>query len=310
MHWRLFDDFDAWADTIRTADLRLACDSAEWREWRHVAMSVGDVLLQVAEEGGGNLCHGANTHSGPILFLPLTHVDRHVVNCTPLDAGSLLVIPPGADFSIQVRHRAHAWCSVALPAAETAAGGHHPTGRQASRVLQPGEPRVRMLKDLMWRIMFGPLADAGPGPAHDTAAAEIIAAARACLATPSAAAGPPRGRPRIDRGEVIRRSVSLLEAESLGRPTVAGLAGSVGVTERTLARAFHDTFGVSPLRYMSLRQLHRVRRTLRSVSDAATVSAVLMQHGIWEHGRFAGRYRRHFGESPAETLRRRRLAPA
>jgi len=31
---------------------------------------------------------------------------------------------------------------------------------------------------------------------------------------------------------------------------------------------------------------------------------VLVQHGIWEFGRFAARYRRQFGETPSETLGR------
>lgn len=304
MVWRTFDDFDAWTDSIRTADLRLACDAAERREWRHVALALGDVVLQIAEEGGGNLCYGANTHPGPVLFLPLSHVRRHVVNCTPLDEDSLLMIPPGDDFTIQVRRRAHGWCSVALPAGAFATDNEQPGLRPGSRVLSPGARRVRHLGDLVRRVVAGPLAAAPPGPAHAAAAAEIVAAARDCF-VPAPVITVPRGRPRLDRGDIIRRSLAVLEAETVGRPSVAELAGSVDVTERTLSRAFHDTFGVSPLRYMTLRQLHSVRRTLRSDAAVPTVSAVLMRHGIWEHGRFAARYRRHFGETPADTLRRR-----
>ena len=56
-----------------------------------------------------------------------------------------------------------------------------------------------------------------------------------------------------------------------------------------------------------LRELHEVRRALRSGSPAdATVTEVLVRHGIWEFGRFAARYLRHFGELPSETLRRAR----
>jgi len=36
------------------------------------------------------------------------------------------------------------------------------------------------------------------------------------------------------------------------------------------------------------------------------VTEILAGMGIWEFGRFAGRYRRHFGELPSETLRRAR----
>jgi AraC family ethanolamine operon transcriptional activator len=36
------------------------------------------------------------------------------------------------------------------------------------------------------------------------------------------------------------------------------------------------------------------------------VAEVLVGHGIWEFGRFAGRYRAHFGELPSQTLLRAR----
>jgi AraC family ethanolamine operon transcriptional activator len=36
------------------------------------------------------------------------------------------------------------------------------------------------------------------------------------------------------------------------------------------------------------------------------VADVLTRHGIWEFGRFAGRYYRHFGELPSQTLSRAR----
>lgn len=308
MVWRTFDDFDAWSDTIRTADLRLACDAVERREWRHAAVAVGNVILQMAEEGGGNLCYGANTHAGPLLFLPLTHTTGHVVNCESLDEGSLLLIPPGCDFSIQVRERAHAWCSVGLPAFEEAAAdmpSETLTSGATAHVLRPGAQPVKALKDLIREIIASPLAESAATPAATPAAAAIVAAARACLTLPRAAA-PARGRPRIDRGEVIRRSLAVLDSETLGRPSVADLATRIGVTERTLARAFYDAFGVNPLLYMTLRQLHRVRRALVGAAEPTTVSAILMQHGIWEHGRFSGRYRKHFGESPAATLHRHR----
>jgi AraC family ethanolamine operon transcriptional activator len=48
--------------------------------------------------------------------------------------------------------------------------------------------------------------------------------------------------------------------------------------------------------------LHAVRRDLRSATGDATVSGILVRHGIWDHGRFAARYRRHFGEAPSATL--------
>ena len=81
----LFDDFDAWADAISGASLRLVCDAVETRRWTLGRVPVGDLVLQVASEGGGNLCYGENTHSGPMLSIPLSHAAAHVVNAERLD---------------------------------------------------------------------------------------------------------------------------------------------------------------------------------------------------------------------------------
>jgi AraC family ethanolamine operon transcriptional activator len=303
MLWRNFDDFDAFGEAVRSADLRMACDSAEQRLWRLAGCEIGDMFLQVADEGGGNLCHGANTHGGIQVFVPLSHATAHVCNCEPLDAGSLLAMPSGADFSIQVRRRAHGWFAVALPAAALgdglAAWANPPA---ESRVLRPGAIAVGRLCDLIRRIMASPLPMLAPGPAHDAAAAELREAVRDCLTHDEPAVAPAPGRPRIDRGEIIRRALAALEAESIDRPAVTKLAVAAGVTDRTLARAFGDTFGVSPLQYVLLRQLHAVRRDLRAATGGATVSGILVRHGIWDHGRFAARYRSHFGEAPSATL--------
>jgi AraC family ethanolamine operon transcriptional activator len=104
----------------------------------------------------------------------------------------------------------------------------------------------------------------------------------------------------------MRRAMQAIE-ESQTLPTAADLARLVAVTDRTLLRAFHETFGLPPKKYLMLRQLHQIQRVLkRGVEETATVADVLARHGIWEFGRFAGRYRGHFGELPSETLLRSR----
>ena len=87
--------------------------------------------------------------------------------------------------------------------------------------------------------------------------------------------------------------------------TVAGdLATAAGVSERTLRYAFNEYYGVGPVRYLQLKQLHQVRRALRAGEpEQTTISNILAQHEIWEFSRFASRYRRIFNELPSETLR-------
>jgi AraC-like DNA-binding protein len=295
----VFNDFDAWGDAVSGASLRMVCDSVDTGVWAIGSADLGGVTLQVASEGGGNLCVGGNTHDGALVFVPLTRAVDHVVNGEPLDDESLFAIPRGADFRIAVPRRAHDWCSIGLPA-DLAMD----LGDTSSRVLcPPGSlPRLRRLV----QEIGGALLDRPAGTAaHLTAGRELGDAALACL--PSALASRPRvGRPRLDRHDIVRRAMMHLDDAPLV-PTAAELARHVGVTGRTLLRTFQETFGVPPKRYLMLRSLHAVRRRLRDGADhGETVADVLTRHGIWEFGRFASRYRRHFGESPSETLRRAR----
>lgn len=295
----VFDDFDAWGDAVSGASLRLVCDAVDTGVWTIGAVDLGGVSLQVASEGGGNLCVGGNTHDGPLLFVPLTRAADHVVNGEALDDNSLLAIPRGADFRIAVPKRAHEWCSIGLPADAAI-----DLGTASRRVpCPPGSlPRLRRLVT----EIGGTLLDGPTGTAAHLAAGRALADA-ACACVPSAATSTSRvGRPRLDRTDIIRRAMHHLD-ESLLLPSAADLARHVGVTDRTLLRTFRETFGVPPKRYLMLRSLHAVRRRLRDGGDhRETVADVLARHGIWEFGRFAARYRGHFGESPSETLRRAR----
>jgi AraC-like DNA-binding protein len=293
-----FYDFDAWADAVRGANLRLACDSVEIGTWTLGSVDLGSVVLQVATEGGGNLCYGANTHTGPILFVPLTRVNEQVVNGESLDKDSLFAIPRGADFRISVRQRAHAWCSIAFSA--EIMGAAIPSSASTRIACRPSSvPRLtRIVSEIAGALISRP---AGSG-AHHAAGRKIIDAASACLsvATPS---WPVCGRPRLDRAEIVRRAMALIDA-SATVPTAKELAQHAGVTDRTLLRTFQETYGVPPKKYLMLRELHVMRRALQAeVNRDTTVADVLTRHGIWEFGRFAARYQKQFGERPSETLR-------
>ena len=296
---RRFDDFDAWGDAVSGASLRLACDGVETPAWSLGLVALGDVVLQVASEGGGNICYGGNAHAGTQLFLPLTRAADHVANGERLDDESLFVIPHGADFRIRLHRRAHAWCSIALPPGIPPAGSALAPN---SRVMRGGGA-VGRLRNLVCSIADS-LLERPPGTAaHAEAGRQLLAAATACLPTTSAEPAAGVGRPRLDRAEIVRRAMASLEAATV-MPTTAELAGVVGVTGRTLQRTFQESFGVPPKRYLLLRELHAIRRSLRAeAAGDFTVADVLVRHGVWEFGRFAARYRRHFGELPSETLR-------
>ena len=86
---------------------------------------------------------------------------------------------------------------------------------------------------------------------------------------------------------------------------VREVAEAVGVSERTLRRAFQDRFGVSTKEYLKVRQLSAARRELARLDpDGTQVRDVALRWGFWHSSQFAQDYRRAFGELPSDTLRR------
>lgn len=75
------------------------------------------------------------------------------------------------------------------------------------------------------------------------------------------------------------------------------------VNERTLRRIFSARYGVSPKQYLLAMRLNGARKWLcRSDPLTTRVSDIANDWGFWHIGKFAGFYRRQFGELPSETL--------
>jgi transcriptional regulator GlxA family with amidase domain len=78
----------------------------------------------------------------------------------------------------------------------------------------------------------------------------------------------------------------------------------IGVSSRTLRVACQDQLGMSPTEYATLRRLWSVCQALQKASSkAALVTEVATEHGFWQLGRLAVKYRHVFGDSPSATLR-------
>jgi AraC-like DNA-binding protein len=104
---------------------------------------------------------------------------------------------------------------------------------------------------------------------------------------------------------IVARFEEFLEANPDQPLYLTEICAAIGVAERTLRVACEEHLGMGPIRYLSLRRMHLVRRALlRADPSTATVTRVATDHGFWELGRFSVAYRTLFGESPSESLRR------
>ena len=100
--------------------------------------------------------------------------------------------------------------------------------------------------------------------------------------------------------------VRLVEDWADGRPPASiqlpELCRALRVPRRTLQRAFMETLGMGPARYLTLKRLAAARAVLReSDRSPATVREVAREHGFWELGQFERHYWRTFRERPADT---------
>jgi AraC-like DNA-binding protein len=87
---------------------------------------------------------------------------------------------------------------------------------------------------------------------------------------------------------------------------LARLADIAGVRPRTLETHFRTFLRTTPLGWVRRVRLTRARQQLLQAGAEATVTEVAAANGFSQLGRFAGHYRRTFGEPPSVTILRAR----
>jgi AraC-like DNA-binding protein len=129
---------------------------------------------------------------------------------------------------------------------------------------------------------------------------ELIHVMVRCLAE-GAAVEPTVGSCRHDT--IVARFEEFLEANPDRPLYLTEICAAIGVAERTLRASCEEHLGMGPIRYLTLRRMHLVRRALlRADPSEATVTRIVTDQGFWELGRFSIAYRALFAESPSETL--------
>lgn len=109
----------------------------------------------------------------------------------------------------------------------------------------------------------------------------------------------------FNRARGLDRALDYLHSHPMEKISLPALCEAVAVSQRTLERAFQDTFDMSARDYLKLRRFHAVRRQLMAAGKGETkIADIAYAHGFYELGRFAFVYAKIFGERPSETLGR------
>lgn len=104
----------------------------------------------------------------------------------------------------------------------------------------------------------------------------------------------------------VKRAIDFIEVNVESTITLADIVVASGVPGRTLFKHFQDFKGVSPMQYLRNARYAKIRGDLVRADGEAGVTEVALRWGITHMGRFSIEYRRRFGESPSQTLGRRR----
>jgi AraC family ethanolamine operon transcriptional activator len=106
------------------------------------------------------------------------------------------------------------------------------------------------------------------------------------------------------RMDAMRKAKEFME-ESKGDISIEDVCRVSGVSWRTLDYSFKEHIGLGPKKYLDAFRLNRAHQELYQSSARVKISDVANNWGYWHIGRFAGNYKRFFGELPSETVIRR-----
>jgi AraC-like DNA-binding protein/tetratricopeptide (TPR) repeat protein len=102
----------------------------------------------------------------------------------------------------------------------------------------------------------------------------------------------------------VRRALEVMQANVGHNWTVTELAVTAGVSGRTLQRQFLAFLGKTPRAALRDISFERARRELLQGSPGARVMDIALRAGFPHCGRFSVAYRRRYGETPSQTLKR------
>lgn len=131
---------------------------------------------------------------------------------------------------------------------------------------------------------------------------ELLMLQTLLAAQPICADASEMGKPRLAPG-YVKIAEAYMAAHADEMMDIPSLSKAAGVSRRTLNYGFQKYRGTSPTQYLKNIRLERARQDLLSAHSGTSVTDVAMHWGFTQLGRFAGEYKKRFGESPSDTLR-------
>lgn len=107
----------------------------------------------------------------------------------------------------------------------------------------------------------------------------------------------------------VKRAEAYIEAHYAEPLSLAEIAAQAGVSARSLQNGFQNFRNITPMGFLRAVRLRRAHEALLAADPASvTVTQVAMACGFTHLGEFGTSYRRVFGVTPGQTLKKKRWA--
>jgi AraC-like DNA-binding protein len=103
---------------------------------------------------------------------------------------------------------------------------------------------------------------------------------------------------------IVHRAEEYMRAYLNETISIIDLLGICDCSRSSLFAAFQNSRGYTPIEFLTEQRLQNARRKLLKHPSEASVASIALECGFTHLGRFSRVYRKRFGESPSDTLRK------
>jgi AraC family ethanolamine operon transcriptional activator len=308
-------DFDEFEEALYGVEGHYVLRSRQQRDWRLRVVELDGVALMFGREGAGTVYSGVGLPGFFNIFLPLSRHECTVLGGQRLDRRLIGWMVPEAMFHIDASQPA-SWMTVAMSSELVLRWVQRHEDEFDLSILTRNRVCLAQqnLAPLVWlALRLLRIDHCAPQELHTPAAEEAARSElmdrvfRSLLPMPSA---PPGLAVLQGHQQILRRALELLDMVTDAPLHMADLCQACHTSERTLRNLFTRYLGMSPHRYLMQHRLHAIRRAILRAAAGETITEICARFGVWDFGRFAGLYRRYFGELPSQSLGSRRPVPS
>lgn len=304
-----FNEFDAFAAHNAAVDVQLIPTTTESRAWRTKTFGTKNCMLQEVFSGSGLIAKGLGSKKFYTFSTPLS--DKCLVSSgVEMSLDALSINEPGGELYVNAP-KSSAWQVFAAPKELVEENVRLERSYTTYRYsIRRQDHTTALMREQFRRAMD---AVTEHPEMLSTPAMRIIEADLLSLLLPAIrhqsdkchSEFGQREYNRANRMHILKKTQNFIRYREGETLHVSDLSRHAGVPERTLLRIYKEFLGVSPRAYLILRQLAKVRKDLlQETPEETSVTSILTRWGVWELGRFSGRYKKHYGEYPIQTLRR------